>query len=195
MQEDFYLDAYLISILFHENDEEKVQDVELDISIRQGFLFDLTLRKFLEEKGIPAETVAKVLADPETAPDDVKQLLDTDEFAARVRAKINALMKAYYDHLMPKLSEEERQAVEKYLSENKQLLLAQKDAMSKGLQAMINIMEAAGVSSYAELEKKDGFSQLAANYIASLETPPSTPPQSGSKYSAMVDEYLKSLGT
>lgn len=191
MREDYYIDPYIVSILFQQIDTEEVLDTYYELLDKQGQVIDLSLKNFLLEKAVPETEIDKILAfeDDYELPQEIAQLINTDEFRIKIQNNINSLLKAYYDVLIPKLSEEKKIELNEYIADYKKMLIKQQNVINKGINFLTEVLDKAGVGSYGQLEKKSAYSEIVEGY---LNTTSKISNDKKSKFDRMVLEYINS---
>jgi macrodomain Ter protein organizer (MatP/YcbG family) len=192
MTGEYSIDPYILSILFNEQDAEKVLEIYRNIVDKAGKVFDITVKNYLLVNSLSEEAADKVLKaeNTETLPENIIQLMQSPQLALKVKTNIKSLYKAYYDHLFPKLSPAKQQELLDYIKENEEMLAEQSQLFNKGISVLTQIFGDSGVNNYAKLVKKENYDTFVDSYLAN-----NTGKQNDkkAKFDKLVSDYLKSL--
>jgi hypothetical protein len=152
----YTLDPYIVSILFKTKTDEDTLEVYSKLAQSLDMVLKGTIKEFLLENNFNDDDVKKVVEaeDFDSLEPKFRPYLQNIILVKRIEENNRQFIKLYYDQLLPNLSDEEKQQLEKYLQDSEEVLKMKKGEILEGVKALKEILEENGVQTYDELRAK-----------------------------------------
>jgi hypothetical protein len=139
----YFIDPHVISLLFQEDNEEKIQDIYSDISQRIVIVTEKSTESFLKEKGLSEDQIANIKSseDHDLFDDNIKSIMKDPALREKIEKNVDELLKIYFDDLMPRMPAEKRAELEQYIKDANEVRVMQNEDIKADLQETKDLLE------------------------------------------------------
>ena len=171
----YFIDPYIVSVLFQTDSDERTLEFYQDLTARLGIVAAATIRSFLKGKNFPEDQIEKIATTTDTSilSPEVQALMASTELREKIEFNSDSLLKIYFEQLYPLLSTENQQELDQYIKDANEVSEMQRERMRAELQEIKDYLIETGSYSLEEALAKENANNTAAS--TAVPTVPSIP--------------------